>query len=352
MPDQGDKSEKPTQSRLRKAREEGRFASSRDLIAAAHFTAALALATTAGAEIASAVERLFQALLRRAFSPSPLTPGDLVQMLHSSLLTPGLLLAKQGGLIVAFALLVQLITTGFGFSGHQLIPRFDKFNPAPRLRQMPRQNLFAAFKAIALFPVILLVLYAEIWPRLPEVANLAAAPLAIGVLQATAMIRTLFWRLSLALVIVGLADFVRQRQHFQSELRMTKQEVKDDLRNTEGNLHIKFRIRRLQREAARRSMLKAVPKATVVVVNPTHYAIALQYEMNSKAVPTVVAKGKNYLAQAIRRLAQEHDVPLVENKPLAQALYDAVEVGQEIPPHFYRAVAEVLAYIYRTLSRR
>jgi flagellar biosynthetic protein FlhB len=133
---------------------------------------------------------------------------------------------------------------------------------------------------------------------------------------------------------------------------MTKQEVKDELKETEGNLQMKLRIRRLQRDAARRSMLKAVPKATAVIVNPTHYAIALQYEMSSKAVPSVVAKGKNYLAQAIRKRAAEHDIPIIENKPLAEALYQSVDVGQEIPPHLYRAVAEVLAYIYRTLSRR
>ena len=156
----------------------------------------------------------------------------------------------------------------------------------------------------------------------------------------------------MALFAVGLLDFARQRQRFQAELRMTKQEVRDELKETEGNPQLKLRIRRLQREAARRSMLKAIPKATAVVVNPTHYAIALHYEMDSKAVPQVVAKGKNYLAQVIREKAVEHDIPIIENKPLAQALYDAAEVGQEIPPHLYRAVAEVLAYIYRTLSRR
>lgn len=352
MPDSGEKSEKPTQGRLRKARQEGRFASSRDLIASAHFAAALAVAMTAGPEIAADIESAVQALIRRAFSPQPLTALDLTQIFRGILMKPGLLLLEQGALVIGFALLLQLVTTGFGFSTKQLVPSFEKLNPAPRLRQLPKQNLFGVAKAMVLLPVIISVLYAEISPRLPEVANLAAAPLWIGVAQTGVMLRSLFWRLSFALVVVGVVDFLCQRQRFQSELRMTKQEVKDELRDTEGNVQMKLRIRRLQREAARRSMLKAVPKATVVVVNPTHYAIALQYEMNSKGVPTVVAKGKNYLAQTIRRLATDHDIPLVENKPLAHALYEAVEVGQEIPPHLYRAVAEVLAYIYRTLSRR
>lgn len=352
MPDSGQKSEKPTQSRLRKARQEGRFASSRDLIASVHFVVAVAMAVAIGVELVSAVEKMALALLRRAFAPGPLTPGDLIEIFHSILLNPLLLLLQQGALLLLITLLVQLVTTGFGFSLKQLLPSFEKFNMANRLRQLPWQNLFATGKAVLLLPVIGLVLYAEIYQRLPELANLATAPLTTGLTQATAMIRGLFWRLGVALLLLGFVDFARQRQRFQSDLRMTKQEVRDEVRDSEGNPQMKLRIRRLQREAARRSMLKAVPKATAVIVNPTHYAIALHYEMNSKAVPSVVAKGKNYLAQLIRQKAAAHDIPIVENQPLAQALYQAVEVGQEIPPHLYRAVAEVLAYIYRTLSRR
>jgi flagellar biosynthetic protein FlhB len=133
---------------------------------------------------------------------------------------------------------------------------------------------------------------------------------------------------------------------------MTKQEVRDEVKETEGNPQMKVRIRRLQRDAARRSMMKAVPKATAIVVNPTHYAVALRYEMDSRSVPAVVAKGKNFLAQLIRERATAYDIPIIENKPLAQALYHSVDVGQEIPPNLYRAVAEVLAHIYRTLNRR
>lgn len=352
MPDSGQKSEKPTQGRLRKAREEGRFASSRDLIAAAHFVVALSIAILIGAELVADVERMALSLLRQAFNPAALTARDLVGFFRSILVSPLLLLLEQGALLLLVTLLVQLVTTGFGFSTKQLFPSFEKLNTLSRLRQLPQQNLFSAGKAVLLLPVIGVVLYAEIYHQLPTLANLAAAPLMAGLSQATAMMRNLFWRLSLALLLLGVLDFARQRQRFQSELRMTKQEVRDELKETEGNPQMKLRIRRLQRDAARRSMLKAVPKATAVIVNPTHYAIALHYAMNSKAVPSVVAKGKNYLAQLIRQKATEHDIPIVENQPLAQALYQAVEVGQEIPPHLYRAVAEVLAYIYRTLSRR
>jgi flagellar biosynthesis protein FlhB len=133
---------------------------------------------------------------------------------------------------------------------------------------------------------------------------------------------------------------------------MTKQEVRDEAKETEGNPQIKGRIRRIQRDLARRSMMKEVAKATAVIVNPTHYAVAILYEMESMAAPRVLAKGKNYLARRIRELALEHAVPIIENQPLAQALYKSVEVGQEIPAHLYRAVAEVLAYIFKLMHPR
>lgn len=352
MADQGHKSEKPTQGRLRKARAEGRFPSSRDFLASIHFAAGLAIGVAVAGEILAEVESVMVALFDRAFSSEPLTAGALVALFRSVLMRTALPLLKNAGWLFAITVLVQLISTGFGFSTKQLMPSFERLRVGSRLRQLPRQNLFSAAKALVLVPVIGMVLYSEIYHRLPELANLATAPLGPGITKAAETIRGILWQLTLALLAIGLLDFARQRQRFQAELRMTKQEVKDELKESEGNPQMKLRIRRLQREAARRSMLKAIPKATAVVVNPTHYAIALYYEMNSKAVPQVVAKGKNYLAQVIREKAVQHEIPVIENKPLAQALYDSVEVGQDIPPHLYRAVAEVLAYIYRTLSRR
>jgi flagellar biosynthetic protein FlhB len=141
------------------------------------------------------------------------------------------------------------------------------------------------------------------------------------------------------------------RRHKQ-DLRMSKQEIRDELKDMEGNPQMKARIRRLQRDRLRRQMMKEVPTASAVIVNPTHFAVAIRYQLESMAAPMVVAKGKNYLAQRIRRRAVEHQVPIIENAPLAQALYKSVEVGQEIPPHLYRAVAEILAYIFKLMNGR
>jgi flagellar biosynthetic protein FlhB len=133
---------------------------------------------------------------------------------------------------------------------------------------------------------------------------------------------------------------------------MSKQDIREEMKDLEGNPQMKARIRRLQRDRARRQMMKEVPKATAVVVNPTHFAVAIRYVVETMAAPVVVAKGKNYLALRIRQKAVEHQVPIIENPPLAQALYQSVEVGQEIPPHLYRAVAEILAYIFKLMHGR
>ncbi len=305
-----------------------------------------------GSNVLASVGRSSVAVFRRAFSNRDLNTTEMPALLRDALIGPLQLLLEIGAFVTAAVLLVQLVTTGFGFSLKPVMPDAARLNPGPRLKRMPWNNLSSAAKALALMPFIGLVLYAAIFPKLPEVANLAAVGLGRGLKEASGMIGTLLWRLALALLAIGLIDFVRQRQRFAKELRMTKQEIRDEMKEMDGNPQMKMRIRRLQREVARRNMMKAVPKATVVIVNPTHYAIAVHYEMNSKSVPTVVAKGKNYLAQLIRERARQHEVPIMENKPLAQALYQAVEVGQEIPPHLYRAVAEVLAHIYKSLNRR
>ena len=173
-----------------------------------------------------------------------------------------------------------------------------------------------------------------------------------GLSRAGSLIEDLLKQVAVVLFVFGAIDIFRQRSKFSKSMRMTKQEIRDEMKDSEGNAHMKMQIRRLQRDAIRRNMIKAVEKSTVVIVNPTHYAIAVQYEMGTRSVPTVVAKGKNYLAKVIRERAQAHEIPIVENKPLAQALYQAVDIGDEIPPALYRAVAEVLAQIYRIINRQ
>jgi flagellar biosynthetic protein FlhB len=160
----------------------------------------------------------------------------------------------------------------------------------------------------------------------------------------------LFWKAAGLFLIFGCVDLFRQMRRHKQDLRMSKQEIREEMKDVEGNPQMKSRIRRLQRDRARKQMMKEVPTATAVITNPTHFAVAIKYSLDSMAAPMVVAKGKNYLALRIKQKAIDNQVPIIENPPLAQALYKSVDVGQEIPPHLYRAVAEILAYIFKLMN--
>ncbi len=346
------KTEQPTLHRLQKARKEGRFPASRDFIISLQLAIALLAGWSIGARIFGCLQDSMTLLIRRAFSSQELTMTDMPALFRFGLL-PSLEALLGGGAVIALIVLtIQLATTGFGFATKQLMPDLQRLSPMSRLKQMPRQNFSSMLKALALLPIIGFLLYEEIQPHLASIANLAVMSLGAGLSEAGQMMRSLLTRLVLILLVVGIVDFVRQRTHFKKDMRMTKQEVKDEMKEMDGNPQMKMRIRRLQRDIARQKMMKAIPQATAVIVNPTHYAVAVHYDMSAKAVPMVVAKGKNHLALQIKKKALEHGIPITENKPLAQALYKAVGVDQEIPSHLYRAVAEVLAYIYRTMNGR
>lgn len=352
MPDQGEKTQQPTPQRLQKTRREGRFPISRDFISSLQFLTFVILAFQIFDQTAVGVERLFKNLIEAASSTQDLDPLAINTLYHqlifpffAKLLLPGLGLA----VVVAF---VQLATTRFGFATQQLIPDFKRLNSLPKIQQLPKDNAVNFFRSIVLMTVIFFLVYALIRQQMGELTSLAAASLPAGLSIAAVLLKRLVRELAFVLLLFGLVDFVRQRAKFQKSMKMTKQEVKEDQKNVEGNMQMKMRIRRLQRDAIRRNMIKSVEKASVVIVNPTHYAIAIHYQMGTRTVPVVVAKGKNYLARIIRERAKQHEVPIVENKPLAQALYQAVNVGDEIPSNLYRAVAEVLGQIYRILNRQ
>lgn len=350
MPGNSDRTEQPTPRRREKARKEGRFVVSRDFVSAVHFLAFVAL-ISAYAEhwLASGCEWMKMAV-RSAFRPELRIAGavelitDLVR--RSS--------AWLGAVLVLSILAVcaHLVVTKAGVSFQLLAPNVDRLNPGPRLRSAFSQGVHAAWVAAVLLPLFALALWAAVAGQLDAFLRLPLGGLQTALQQIGGAMKDLLWKGAAVFLVMGSLDWLRQARRHANALKMTKQEIRDELKEAEGNPQIKARIRRIQRELLRRRMMAQVPSATAVVVNPTHYAVALRYEMESAGAPLVVAKGKNYLALRIKQKAQEHQVPIVENPPLAQALYQSVEVGQEIPPHLYRAVAEVLAYIYRVMQGR
>jgi len=348
--DRGDRTEQPTERRIQKAREEGNFPVSREFVGALQFSAFVALLAAFSGAWLGRMGALTSALVRESFH-TELTPAALARLVRELLSWAWPLLAA-GGLLVAVTLAAQLLTTRGGVSAKKLVPDLKRLNPAGRLRELPRQNLSQFFHALLLLPLFLAAVWAVASENLASFLRLPLLDVASATARLGEAVEALLWRAAALLLLLGAVDLVRQRRHYRKNLRMSRQEIRDELKEVEGNPQIKARIRRLQRELLRRQMMRQVERATAVVVNPTHYAVALLYEMEAMAAPKVVAKGKNYLAQRIRQRAVEHGLPIVENAPLAQALYRSVEVGQEIPAHLYRAVAEILAYLYKLMHGR
>ena len=347
----GEKSEKPTQRRLLKAREEGRFPASREFVSAIQFLVFVWLLSAFGLDWFESLKNSTRLLLKMAFE-TELTRQSVIHetVAYIGGIFKGPLVA--GSALLAVTIAAQLVTTGLGVSFSRLAPSFSRLNPASRIKELPRQNLPVFFQSIILLPLFSYAVWAlgsENWDLFRRLPLSAIEPSAQAV---CAVLETLLWRAGALFLIFGLVDLVRQKRRHQEDLKMSHQEIREEFKETEGNPLIKQRVRRLQRDLARRNMMKEIPTATAVVVNPTHFAVAIRYSLDEPGAPRVVAKGKNYLALRIKARAIEHNVPIIENPPLAQALYKSVDVGQEIPADLYRAVAEVLAYIFRLMNGR
>jgi flagellar biosynthetic protein FlhB len=345
------KTEQPTQKRLTEARNRGNFPVSRELVAGAQFLLFVWLLTRRPGEWLVALERSMRQLLEAAFN-GPSTIGDM-QALTGSLALPLLWpAAKMGAWLVAGSLTLHLVSTQLGVAPSRLAPDFSRLNGFAKLAQLPRQNSAQALQALLALPVFAYLTahlagrYIADFHRLPA-TGIQAASARVG-----SALGEVLWNGAALLFVLGLIDYIRQRSRWSSELRMSKQEIQDEHKESDGNPQMKARIRRLMRSQSRRRMMKDVETATAVVVNPTHYAVALRYEVGEMPAPKVVAKGKNFLAARIRERAIRNQVPIVENPPLARALYQSASVGQEIPAPLFRAVAEVLAYIYRVTNQR
>ena len=227
--------------------------------------------------------------------------------------------------------LISVIQVGWKVTGKPLQPKFDKFNPINGFKRIfSKDSIFELIKSILKIFVIIYVAYTSI-----------RAIMLCGTVIINAGLK-----ISLVYLVIGLADFIYQKYRFNEDMKMTKQEIKDEFKNTEGNPEIKGRQRQRMREASRRRMMQDVPKADVVITNPTHFAVAIKYDAETSKAPIVLAKGEDYLAQKIKEAAREHHIEIVENKPLARMLYANVDIGQEIPPELYQAVAEILAMVY------
>jgi flagellar biosynthetic protein FlhB len=350
--DSQSKTEKPSPRKLIKAREEGQFPTSREMVAATQFIVFIVIAFAWFPGWMTTMKEMMRASLAEAFKAdlSVATFPSIASMLLQRAFLP---LAVIGGLTALLTVSVHLFVTKLGFSFKKLAPDFSRFSPVSKIKNMAFQGPMALAQASAMLVLFSLAIFSIARSNADLFLTLPFMSLDTGLLKVGASIKDVMWKAAAVFLVFGLIDLVRQKRKFIKNLRMSKQEIKQESKEGEGNPLIRGKIRRLQRDMARRRMMQDVATATAVIVNPTHYAIAIRYDHETMATPMVVAKGKNHLALRIRQRALEHNIPLVENPPLAQALYKSVDVGREIPAHLYRAVAEVLAYIYRlTRARR
>lgn len=349
MADRSGKTEQPTERRLHKAREEGQFPSAREFVSALQFLVFLGLLSFGGPHWLERFRITMRAILEHAFA-GELQVEDLTRLAWRIFWVHLLPLFAAGMVIAAATLGIRLATIRFGFSLKRLTPSADRLNPLAKLRELPGQNMASLLQAAILLPLFLWAVFVLAREKLGILLTLPLASAEGGCRFLGTSLMELGWKAAGVFLVFGAVDLCRQTHRYRRDLRMSRQEIKEEIKDIEGNPQMKARVRRLQRDRARRQMMKEVSKATAVIVNPTHYAVAIRYGMESMAAPVVVAKGKNYLALRIRQRAIEHQIPIVENPPLAQALYKSVEVGQEIPVHLYRAVAEILAYIFKLMN--
>jgi flagellar biosynthesis protein FlhB len=345
--DKSQKTEEPTPKKIEDSRRKGQVASSTEVN---HWFIIIGVALIVGV-FGPGTMRDFSALFRKFIATPHLIPIDrsFIEFTFDRLLIDiaGVMLAPFG-VLIALAIAAGLVQNGLLVTPEKLQPKLEKISLASGVKRLFSAKSIVEFtKGVLKITIVGAVATAVVWPELSRMERIVSFDLeqTLGLIYILAL-KVLIAVIAVITLIAGL-DFLYQRFEFMKSMRMSRQEIKDEMKQSEGDPQIKARLRQIRQERARRRMMAAVPDASVVVANPTHYAIALKYETISMAAPVVTAKGIDHLALKIRALAEEHDIPVVENPPLARALYGAVEIDQQIPPEHFKAVAGVIGYVMR-----
>lgn len=349
----GEKTEEPTSKKLEDARKKGQVAKSRELVSGVSMLLTFIMVKILLPFLGSGFHDTFHGIYNHIPEVGQTIAGGegvapfLGNMFDFALLRILILAAPFLAITFLVGLIMNLVQFKFKVSGEPLKPKFSKFNPVQGAKKLlSKDSIMQLFLSILKIGLIVAVIWNDIEHVAALVLGMYGYTMTAGVSIVGNYAINIAIKIAAFYLIVGFADFIYQKRKFKTEMKMTKQEVKDEYKNSEGNPEIKGKIRSKMREASRRRMMQDVPSADVVITNPTHLAVALKYENNSGKAPIVVAKGEDFLAKKIREVAKEAQVEIVENKPLARMLYYNVDIGQEIPPELYQAVAEVLAFVY------
>jgi flagellar biosynthesis protein FlhB len=347
-----DRTEKPTDKHRKRAREKGQVARSPDLGGSLVLVAGLLALSITGARTAQAGAASFREIFAQIAHPASATSGaGLSELGHDALSTLATAFLPVAGACLLTGLVVGVAQVGFAPTTHSLKPDFRRINPISGARNLLGPNLiFETLKAVSKIAAVGLVAGLALIPGLTALSSkVGVSPAALGVIFGQRAL-SIAQHAAFAYVVIGVLDYGWKRHQHEKKLKMTKQEVKDETRQYGVSAEVKAAQRRRRMAAARMRMMAAIPAADVVVTNPTHYAVALVYD-GSRTAPEVVAKGKDLVAVQIRRIAEENDVPVVADPPLARALHSSVAIGQIVPEELYAAVARVLAFVYRMAGR-
>ncbi|MGD9202104.1 MAG: flagellar biosynthesis protein FlhB [Chitinispirillia bacterium] len=353
MPEESfeERTEAPSPKRRQEAREKGNVAKSTEINSVLVLLMGLLTLRILGPwifeQIVGSTIKSFHMISQDTFSQM-----SLISYFRESVIIFFKLSLPVSLLILFIGISANILQIGFLLTFHPIIPSLEKINPLSGLKRMfSMRSLVEAVKSILKMTIIGVVAYLTVKGEFINMLKLCNASVGAIWLFILNVGFTIVFRIALVLIVLALLDLLYQRYEHEKKLKMTRQEVKEERKQMEGDPQVKARIRSLQREMARRRMMEEVPKATVVVTNPTTLAIAIRYEPSEMETPVVIAKGKLLIAEKIKEIALKENIPVVEDKPLARAMFDQVEPGDKIPMEFYNAVAEILAYVYRLKNK-
>jgi flagellar biosynthetic protein FlhB len=347
-----EKTEAPTSKRRSDARQRGEVARSTEINSVLVLLAGLIILRICAEWMYQEMSGSFRTTFNMMINPS-MTISSLMRVFLDNLVLTGRILMPVCVGIMIVGVIANVGQIGFLLTGKPLEPNLEKINPIAGFKRLfSMRSMIELVKNILKIIIVALVAYSTIKGEFDNAMMMAHATAGAILLFLLKVTFTIFMRVAIILLILAIADFIYQRFEHEKKLKMSQQEVKDERKQMEGDPKVKARIRSLQMEMARRRMMREVPKATVVVTNPTHLAIALKYVPAEMQAPVVLAKGKRLIAERIKEIAREAGIPIVEDKPLARAMYDRVQPGDEVPADFYTAIAEILAYVYRLRNRK
>lgn len=349
--DQSQKTEPPTPKKLEEARRRGQVAMSREVSNWMMLFAGTVVILTFAPTVMRGMALTLRTFLEQAHA-LPTTPGGIGAMVRAVLGELWVLLALPLAVLVLAAIAGPFLQIGPVFSTSTLEPKLEKISPVKGFSRLFSLRSMAEFvKGVLKLAIIGTVGFLLMFPFYKTVDHMVGLSMPMLVWEMNTLVLRLLGGVLAVLAVMAILDLMYQRYEHMKKLRMSRQEIRDEFRQTEGDPHVKARLRELRAKKAQQRMLQAVPEASVVITNPTHYAVALKYEEAEMAAPVLVAKGADAVAARIKETAEEHDIPIVENPTLARILYDTVELDDMIPPDHYKAVAEVISYVFRLKGR-